>query len=314
LKLPSGKRMKRGARNVWRALRTGFHDFTDGALSEPKKFIMICALVIIAIILTYFASLCLWMLPVTIYLVFIAMGARKPMKRSKRFRMFEVGLSVFVAAMLALGGALGFMMYEAGKISPAHIHQDYLEPDTSNGWKEDGDLHYEESLAMGTIRAVTKGYRFYGSLTPPYEGLILVITVKRVPMLSKEDLENLILERLEGYEGLELKKGTKTTGTRQIWAGPTTYYFNYNAILTAEGSDPFTATFMPGAKIKIRGEFWYCEEQGQTIAVVGGAQYGYDFEEGQYATRLMDFYTKENYPDDFRTWTTVLNLIGYTVC
>jgi hypothetical protein len=315
LKLPSGKRLKKAVRNVFRTTAQGFRSFTDGALREPKKFVMIISLVIIAILLSYFASLCLWMLPLAAFIFFLFVGVPKsPRRRSKRFRILEISISVFLAAIMALLCTLGFMIFEAGNIHEARIPPDYLEPKTHNGWEEYEDFHYEEALALSTVRIITNGYRFYGDTTPPYEGLILVLTAKRVPAVSAGELEDIVEDRLKGYEGLELNRASRTTGSRQIFEGHTTHYFEYNAKLVAEGSDPITSTFMSGAKVKIRGEFWYCDDHGTTVGAIGGAQYGYDFEEGQYVTKLRDFYTKERYPDDYRTWTTVTNLIQYTDC
>ena len=179
-------------------------------------------------------------------------------------------------------------------------------------WSRARFLDDSELQAYNLLRVEVRGY-MYNDLDPvraPYPGAIWLVTVKTVFIPSQEMLEQQVTKLIENLkqDGLAIDKTTKTTGSETVKSGHDARYVDYQAVLgmTTGGAFYNTAT---GAKVKIRAEWWPCQDHGTAIIVVGAAQWG----NTQSQSRIQNVLIGRQV-DDMTTYENVLRLIYATHC
>jgi hypothetical protein len=319
------KTFQKASWNVVDILKAGAKATVTGLFTEPKKFITLVVLLILLILVSYYSLLLLFFTPVIIFYIFIFVGRRIWEDRRKkpigRLGSFFITL---VTLMIVLPCVLGFMLADTATMKAAKIPNKYTDVGAHNGWvlSSDPGLTWDQVQEGGFARSSSRAYIYEGSSTPPYPGIIFIITVKSSPLTNapylsdqaqaqgKTMLEDQILHFQ--YEGLKIDEFSKTTGTRTNKAGCKTEYFEYNGKIEVQPSDLRLSQFVAGGKVKIHGEIWKCSSTGTIVAAAGVAQYGYTFESGTFMAEQTAVH--KDYPDDLRTWTTAKNLINNVVC
>jgi hypothetical protein len=215
-----------------------------------------------------------------------------------------------VACSVIIGVSFyGYAVYYVNDIDMARFPSDLP---AAKEWSRAPFLDDNESQLNGLLRLEVRGY-MYNDIDPiraPYPGAIWLATVKTVFIPSQEMLEQQVTGILENIkqEGLAIDKTTKTTGSETVSNGQGARYVEYQAVLGMTGGGAFynTAT---GAKIKIRAEWWPCQEHGTAVIVVGAAQWG----NTQTNSRIQNVIIGRQV-DDMTTFENVQRLIYATHC
>lgn len=317
---------KRMFRKVLRMTYRGFKYIFGDALSNPKKFFALITFLIIIIILTYWKTLVLFLVPLAMFYIALWVGRGTYEKKKKR-RLGLMGTMVImlITVLVVTPTVLGYIIYENSQMVTARLPVQYTDAGSGNGWAAVDlmDLTYPDETSALFVNYDSKEYQYDGGETPPYTGILIVITVKSVPLTTsfpdsgmdeiEARLEDYILDLdAADFEGLSLDRNSKVTGTRTIKDGHDTRWFEYTGKIDKTPSNALIGNFVSGGKIKLRGETWACTETGTIISAAGSAQYGYTFEPGTFKYGYA--YAQRDYPDDLRTWVTLKNLISNVKC
>jgi len=322
---PAPSTFEKASKNVLRMTGAGLRNMFSDILTEPKKFITLVVLLIVLVLISYYELLLLFLTPVIVFYIALFFGRRMWEERRKK----PVGLlgSIFIALLTVLivtPSIFGYLVTETAQTRTAVLPRGYTDEGSHNGWTvyDDPEWNYDKVEQFGLVRTSMRTYEFYQSDKPPYAGFLVIFTLKSAPATTVPGLQETTrddtLRQIErilfdlGYEDLVIDKNTKVTGTRTNKEGHSTKYFEYNGKIVSTPSDPRLSDFNAGGKVKVRGEVWICDQTGTVIAVGGLAQYGYTFEAGTF--KAGETYAYKEYPDDYRTWTTVKNLLNVVDC
>ena len=168
----------------------------------------------------------------------------------------------------------GYAVYYVNDIDLARFP---AEIPAAKEWSRATFLDDSELQAYGLLRVEVRGY-MYNDVDPvraPYPGAIWLATVKTVFIPSQELLEQQVTDQIENLkqDGLAIDKTTKATGSETIKNGHDARYIEYQAVLGITGGGAFYNTAQ-GAKVKIRAEWWACEDHGTAIIAIGAGQWG----------------------------------------
>jgi len=319
------QRFDKASRNVLRMALAGLKGLFSGLLTEPRKFITLVILVILLLLISYYNLLLLFLTPIIVFYIALWAGRKvweerrkKPVGRLGRVFIF------FVTLMIVTPCLYGFFVADTAAYRAAKLPKAYTDAGAHNHWNldEDPQLTWDRVEQAGLARDSSRTYMYDTGTTPPYPGIIFIITIKSSPYTNgykisdyaeadaKRQLESTILNF--DYQGLSINIASKVTGTRTTREGNPTQYFEYNGQIDSTPSDPRFQNMVVGGKVKIRGEVWKCPGTGTVVAVAGVAQYGYTFAPGTF--KATEVAAQKDYPDDYRTWTTVKNLMADVSC
>ena len=294
------------------SLVAGFGEFPQNMkelLRAPKTLILFLAGVAVLVYVSTDIMRAVFFAPATFaigllaYLVYLWHKAG--------FKLDIIRKSITIAACGVIIGAsfYGYAVYYVNDIDLARFPS---ELPVAKEWSRALFLDDSATQLNGLLRLEVRGY-MYNDIDPiraPYPGAIWLATVKTVIIPSQEILEQQVTGILENLkqDGLSIDKTSKTTGTETVKNGQQARYVEYQAVLgmTTGGAFYNTAT---GAKIKIRAEWWPCQEHGTAVIVVGAAQWG----NTQTNSRIQNVIIGRQV-DDMTTFENVQRLMYATHC
>lgn len=220
----------------------------------------------------------------------------------------KVVTTVSCSVILA-SSSYGYAVYYVNDIDQARFPAELA---AAEEWSRAPYLDDHELKMYNLLRVEVRGY-MYNDLDPvraPYPGAIWLATVKTVFIPSQEMLEQQVTDLIENLkqDGLAIDKTTKATGSETVKNGHEARYVEYQAVLGMTGGGAFYNT-ASGAKIKIRAEWWPCQEHGTAVIAVGAAQWG----NTQTNSRIQNILIGRQV-DDMTTVENIQRLIYATHC
>lgn len=237
--------------------------------------------------------------------LFFTLGKEK--KRRVRDVLFLIGTGAIVIML----SAYGYFYVYVNEISIAKVPNHILE---KNSWTYDESRRLSVSSYYGLFRMEIVGYEFagYESPGPPYPGGMIVASIKTIYILDEETIENEITRRLDDMssKGLVIDKNSKVESEEKLNNSKTAKYIIWDAEMKTKGSGYMDA-FVDGAKLKIKAEYWVCDEKGMVVVAVGYAQVGYIYTSPWWEKIISEGVKKE---DELSTWNSIRTLMYYIEC
>lgn len=222
-------------------------------------------------------------------------------------RRRKVALSV-VCSVLVVTSVYSYEILYVNDIRLARVPEDILQ---KNHWSRFPEQDSSELLAGYLVRVEVRAFRYdYNNpQAPPYPGALWLATIKTVFVPGQDLMEARVDDQIQSFqmEGLTIDFASRTSGNETLGNGHRAGFSEWQAVLGGTGSGFFREVSL-GAKIKIRAEWWACEEQGTAVVAIGAAQWGVQPQTDRFGRFLPVP------PDDRETEHSVLRIIYNIEC
>jgi hypothetical protein len=222
-------------------------------------------------------------------------------------RKRKVVLSI-VCSILVTTSIYGYEIMYVNDLDLARIPKDILD---KNHWSRFPEQDRSEVMGEYLIRMEVRGYRYgYDNPSaPPYPGALWLITLKTVFVPGQDLMQQQVQKQIDDFkmEGLSIDKESKTRGDETLGNGHQAEFEEYQALLSGTGSG-FFGEMSVNAKLKIRAEWWGCDEHGTAVVAIGASQWGFE------ATTDHFGRISPKPADDFQTELSVQRIIYNIAC
>jgi len=222
-------------------------------------------------------------------------------------RIRKIVLAITCTVLLS-SSIYGYEIVYVNDIDLARVPKDILD---KNHWSRFPQQDSSERMAGYLVCIETRAFRYdYNDpAAPPYPGAIWLITLKTVFVPGQDLMQQEVQKKIAGFkqDGLTIDVSPKATGNELLGNGHTAGYAEYQATLSRTGSGFFGETVVH-AKLKVRAEWWGCNEHGTAIVAIGVSQWGVEQQADRFG-RLQP-----GPPDDFATEYSVQRIIYNILC
>ncbi|MBM4249109.1 MAG: hypothetical protein FJ149_06685 [Euryarchaeota archaeon] len=218
------------------------------------------------------------------------------------------GALAMVCSIMVVTSVYGYEILYVNDIDLARVPRDILD---KNDWSRFPEQDSSELLSGYLLRVEVRAFRYdYNNpQAPPYPGALWLATIKTVFVPGQDVIQGRVEDQIRSFkmEGLAINEDSRTSGSDTLRNGHSARFFEWDAILAGTGSGFFREVSL-GAKIKIRAEWWACEEHGTAVVAIGAAQWGVVEQTDGLGHRLP------GPPDNFDTVESIKRIIYYVEC
>jgi hypothetical protein len=273
-------------------------------LTTPKTLTIFIVGLVVLLFTASSWNLFIFTLPVMFFFGALGWRAWRDKREGYKLGWKRAAVLVIDAIFLISIATYGYEYTVVNDIDIAVIPGDLL---SKNQWARDRSQDNSSQMAWGLLRYEMRGYQYNDAnlAEPPYPGEVWVITVKTVVIPGDADIQKFVEQKIGDIkkDGLTIDTNNGVHGSESLGNGERAHYILYEAYLVAGGGGAFI-NFATGAKIKIKVEWYTCEEHGTVIVGAGAAQWGSQVSGGRLGNIILG-----PQPDDMRTWDGVNRLL-----
>jgi hypothetical protein len=211
-------------------------------------------------------------------------------------------------SLLLVSAVYAYEIYYVNDIDLARIPRDILQ---KNRWSRFPEQDRSEVQSGFLVRIEVRGYRYDYSnpASPPYPGALWLITVKTVFVPGQELMAQQVERQIGNFraDGLAIDQKSKVSGNESLNNGHTASFAEWQALLSGTGGGFFRETPV-NAKIKLRAEWWGCDDEGTAVIAIGASQWGVQEQTDRFGRILP------GPPDDLQTELSVQRIIYNIAC